>query len=221
VQSDTFSLETGDAGPAPDAGWETPGPAPAVPLAKRLKRGAGARVLLAALRAWGLLPYGAACALGRLLGALAWALSGGLRRGVLRNLAVAFQERDEAWRRATGRESLRRLGQMGAEVAQEHAFRRRADRLVKFAPGSLEVVRAAYGAGRGVIMATGHTGNWELLSQHLARCTGPVACVAREMFAPAMTAWAGGFRARGSIRTLFRRPGVPISDKLHALLAEN
>jgi KDO2-lipid IV(A) lauroyltransferase len=74
----------------------------------------------------------------------------------------------------------------------------------------LDSVRDAYDEGNGVLLASGHFGNWELVSLAMAQGGYPVAVIARPLRVPRVEARIVAFRERGGVRTLMR--GVPGSS---------
>ena len=153
-----------------------------------------ARVLYALLWLIGRLPLRALHAFGA---GLAWLLRVGGRseaRVARRNLELAFPRLDPIASETLWRESLRGTGQALAETCR---FWTRPARdnlaLVREALGT-ELLDAAQAAGRGVIVAAPHHGQWELLNQWLA-ARAPIAIVYR----PPRQAWIEDLlrRARG------------------------
>ena len=119
---------------------------------------AGFRAAVALLRA---LPERAALALGSGLGWLAGGLLGVRRDVVDANLALAFPDRPEAWRRRVAVESYRHLGREA--VMTFRLGRAPAETvLARTDVAGLEALRASLAAGRGAVIVTGHLGNWEL-----------------------------------------------------------
>lgn len=64
--------------------------------------------------------------------------------------------------------------------------------------------------GRGVLLVSGHMGNWELVSVAASKAGVPVAVVARPMRTPRLERHIIDFRQKNSIRTLLR--GTPGSS---------
>ncbi|HXN55229.1 MAG TPA: lysophospholipid acyltransferase family protein [Myxococcales bacterium] len=137
--------------------------------------------------------------LGAALGALAYAL--GIRRAVaLDNLARAFPGRDPAQRRALARGSYRSLGRALAETVlarrlpdAELAALIRFDRFDRY-----EEARAA---GKGVIVAVAHFGNWELLARACARRGVPLTAITRRLRGR-LNRWLLAARREGGLREL-------------------
>jgi KDO2-lipid IV(A) lauroyltransferase len=189
--------------------------------ATRWRRTLRAWAIVAAATLAGLLPFDAACALGRALGSLAWRLSRGLRRTVLANLALAFPDRDDAWRERTGRASLRHLGQLLLETAQDRHLDRHIGELVELPPESARALDEGLAQGRGVVAATGHIGSWEVIARRVTHAGFPLAVVAREQNAPALTRWVDRSRRRAGMGIVWRRPRQRVADRLQALLRGN
>ena len=106
-------------------------------------------------------------ALGRALGSLIFAL--GIRREVaLAGLARAFPEKSAAERRQLARAAYRQFGQSLAELlVMRRLSNADFERLVRF-DGWDRYERAA-ALGKGVVVAVGHFGNWELLMRACGR----------------------------------------------------
>jgi KDO2-lipid IV(A) lauroyltransferase len=176
----------------------------AVPLRKRLRRGARSLALRAVAALLGLLPLRAALAVGALVGWVAWCLAGGTRRLALEHLALAFPERSEAERRAIARASLVHLGQVALETIALRRYRDRLEMYVSIAPGGEELVRRAMGRGKGLVFVASHIGNWELLAQRLSRVAQPNAVVAKRNADPWLNGAIERLRAEGGLETLWR-----------------
>jgi len=130
-----------------------------------------ASLLYAAAAAAGRLPWPAQRALGNALGGLARAL--GTRESVvaLRNLELALPGLEPGARAALHREVMRTTGRQMVETLRLWT-RPPAGNLALIAESHGEdLFDAALAAGRGVIVAAPHHGNWELLNQWLAART--------------------------------------------------
>jgi KDO2-lipid IV(A) lauroyltransferase len=116
--------------------------------------------------------------LGALLGSLLFAL-GVRRRVVLENLRLAFPEKDEAWRRATARETYRTFGRVAAEFL---SLPRRPEDLGRlFVHEGWEHVERARASGKGLIACTAHFGNFEVLAAAHTMLGVPITMVSRAM----------------------------------------
>ena len=123
---------------------------------------AGIALPWAILRA---LPLERAVRLGAAAGSIAMAIDRRNRSIAMRNLAIAFPEIDEAARLAILRDTYRNFGRMAAEWV--HFFELNPgniERYVTYAGREHwdEAIRLS--AGRGILVLTGHFGNFELLS---------------------------------------------------------
>lgn len=134
-----------------------------VPLSHRLEYG-GFRLFRALLQ---ILPLTVALGFGSALGWLAGSVFRVRRRVVDDNLARAFPEASAGWRRRVAAASYRHLGResvmtfllAGASPGRIRDFT---------SMEGLEGLKAALAEGRGVVLATGHLGNWELGAAALA-----------------------------------------------------
>ena len=83
------------------------------------------------------------------------------------NLARAFPEQTEAWRLRVARESYRHLGREALAMAA--LGRRSADEIRERTPlAGVDELKAALARGRGVVVVTGHFGNWEIAAASVA-----------------------------------------------------
>jgi KDO2-lipid IV(A) lauroyltransferase len=157
------------------------------------------RVLAGLLR---VLPERWASGLGDTLGWLAGAVLRVRRRVVDANLARAFPDADDAWLRDVALASYRHLG------AQAAATLRLIDRGVDEirARTRVEGLEALLDAQReaGVIVVSGHVGNWELLAGALSGLGLPVDAVVARQRNPLFDAELERLRDRMGVRLLDR-----------------
>lgn len=137
------------------------------PFRKRAERAAGRiglRLLVGPLRA---LPLPLTRSFGNLLGVLLFHGLGRYRRVALKNLAMIYgNEFDEQTRHKMARDVFRHFGKTAAEFLKlPQMSREEVDRLVTVE--GEENLREALASGRGVILITGHFGNWEFLARWL------------------------------------------------------
>ena len=130
-----------------------------------------ASLLHAAATAVGRLPWAVQRALGDALGWLARRLRTRESVVALRNLELALPELDAARRHALHGEVMRTTGRQAVETLRLWT-RPRAENLALLREHhGAALFDAAIAAGRGVIVAAPHHGNWELLNQWLAART--------------------------------------------------
>jgi len=111
---------------------------------------------------WGLslAPLGLSRAVGRGLGCLAQRMDSRHREIVHNNLTASFPEKDPAWIDQTGRKVFEHAAQVAAEIP--HLVRLSPERVAaqcRF--HGLDNVHRALAQGKGLILLTGHFGNWE------------------------------------------------------------
>ena len=152
------------------------------------------------------LPRPAALACGAALGSAAGAV--GLRTRVARdNLALAFPERDAAWRAGVLREHYRELGRVAADYARlprlVHASR---ERVFARWEGE-EHAHAARALGRGVLFLTGHFGHFELYAAAFGRIM-PMAILVKPLSNPGADAWLSALRTAAGLELLPTGAGV-------------
>ncbi len=163
---------------------------------------------IAALLTW--LPESAARSLGRFAGIVAYAV-GARRRVTLRNLSIAFPEKPESERRAIARATYQHLGEGIVEFLraarmsdQEVVGRVRAE--------GWDIYETLKAKGQGVIVATAHVGNFELLVDYCVRRGVKLTAITRRLPGVVTSFWltrraATGVRelpTRGSTQDLLR-----------------
>jgi KDO2-lipid IV(A) lauroyltransferase len=149
--------------------------------------------VFALVRGLGLLPRPAARSVGAALGAVAFALTGRLRRTGERNLEIAYPGSDVRWRSRLIRQLYRNLGLHLAEFCLMRRYTRETTQsLIRYA--GLEHYLAARDAGRGVLVVTGHLGLWELSSFYHSLMGYPMSMVIRRLDNPLVDRLVNGIR---------------------------
>jgi len=150
------------------------------------------------------LPERGALALGAGLGWLVGSVLR-LRRSVVNeNLARAFPEASPGWRRKVARASYRHLGREGVALLRMQAMSPAEVRDRTEVVG-LERVRRPIAEGRGVLILTGHLGNWEIGGAATAACGIPLDVVARRQKNPLFNARLIRVRERLGMRVIDRQ----------------
>jgi Kdo2-lipid IVA lauroyltransferase/acyltransferase len=135
-----------------------------ITMAHRLEY-AGLRGAVAAMSA---LRWRRASALGGLLGRLGYAPFGVRRRVVERQIAAAFPDWDRNRVDAVTRGAFQHLGRLAVETALMPSLGR--DGVLGLASGvtGWNLVEQAMEEKRGLLLITGHFGNWELCGAYIA-----------------------------------------------------
>ncbi|HWO88782.1 MAG TPA: lysophospholipid acyltransferase family protein [Gemmatimonadales bacterium] len=147
------------------------------------------------------LPRRLALACGGVLGLMARAA--GLRRRVTaENLAIAFPELDLRRRRELERSVYRHFGRMTVDSLLLGSVG--PDAVVPYVDGGevLRLLDEALALGRGVLVLTGHIGNWELAGAYVAARGYPVSAVVKPPSNPYVAAHAERVRRRLGIETI-------------------
>jgi Kdo2-lipid IVA lauroyltransferase/acyltransferase len=163
-----------------------------------------------------LLPERLASALGAGLGRVAGVLLRSRRRVVEDNLRQAFPDRDADWIRRVASASWAHLGREGVALLRMGTLGPRAVWERTEVEG-IEHVREPLSRGRGVIVLTGHLGNWEIGGAALAVREVPTDVVAKRQNNPLFDARMNGTRERLGMRVIDRDGGT--RDILRALRA--
>lgn len=135
----------------------------------------------------GALPRKAALAVSSGVASLAFLSLGGLRRAGMRSLKIAYPEKTLDERREILRGTFRSLGRVLGEVSQFPKYsKEQVASLVDFEldESSAELYEQVKREKRGVLITTGHLGNWELLVQSFAAWHEPMSYLARPIDNP-------------------------------------
>jgi KDO2-lipid IV(A) lauroyltransferase len=143
------------------------------------------------------------------VGAIAYLIVGRERRLALAHLALAFPEKSEGERRAIARACFRNLGRAALELAVIDQLQPRLAERVLLGDAERAMLKEAHAEGRGVLFASCHLGNWELLARRIALEGYACGTVAREAQDPRLTRILEQARSRAGLSTLWRgQPGV-------------
>ena len=154
-------------------------------------------LMRAALGLVGPLPRGAALAAGAALGRLARDPLG-LRREVAdRNLGAAFPALSAAERATVARRMYAHFGRVAMDSLRLTADGARAVVPLMRSFEGLDELRSALAHGRGVVMLTGHLGNWEMGGAYVAAKGIPFAAVVK----PPSNPWVAEYVERSRRRT--------------------
>jgi KDO2-lipid IV(A) lauroyltransferase len=184
-------------------------PARRVPFSKRLRRELRVRALLLSLPLLRRLPLWSLGPVAALIGTGAYWIAAGERRLARAHLRQAFPDAPPAFHRRCARASFVSLVRSALEVLVVDRLQPRLAELVRLDDAGRELLRSAHAQGRGVLFASCHLGNWELLARRIVLEGYPCGTVAREAQDPRLTALLEESRARGGLQTLWRgRPGL-------------
>lgn len=139
----------------------------------------------------------------------------GIRKGVvMEHLRMAFPERDERWRSRVLSSSFRHLGREGVATFLLSGFSKE-EILDRTEVEGLEALEAALAEGKGVILATGHFGNWEIGAGAFAVRGISMDIIVQRQRNPLFDAHLNRNRRRLGLRTILRA-GAP-KETLKAL----
>jgi KDO2-lipid IV(A) lauroyltransferase len=124
------------------------------------------------------------------------------------NLGIAFPEKPIAERERILRESILNLGRMVAELAHlPHLSDAELREMVRFDNEAWWEEAVTWDRDAGVLILSGHFGNWELLVYAHGRRGQPVSMVHRSIANPYIDEWLNALRARAGTK-LVRKKGA-------------
>lgn len=133
----------------------------------------------------------------------------GIRRNVVvRQLAGAFPALPEVDVRRLARAAYGHLGRVVVETAVLPALGR--DGVLALFEGEegFDAIERVVAEGRGVILITGHFGNWELAGAYVAARGIPIEVIARRMSNPFADAWVTRTREGAGMRVVYDADAV-------------
>ncbi len=144
---------------------------------------------------------------GAALGRLALLVQRHERARALSHLALAFPDRDEAWRRGVVLAAARHFGHVLGEVAWLWSAEKEAI-LARTEFVGLENLTAPLGPAGGSLLVTGHCGNWEWMNLALGAAGVPMTVAAREVYDPRLDDIVKQLRGRFGGETVLRGQGA-------------
>jgi KDO2-lipid IV(A) lauroyltransferase len=151
-----------------------------------------------------LLPYSLGVLLGGLLGYLAYYILPRDRERAISHLTSVFGDKEPAWIRRTAHRSFAHLGKAMLETMLLKPGR--LSRIVEFQ--GYDNLRRAVERGKGVVVVTGHIGNWEFLAAAVA-AHYPASVVAAPIEPEPVNDMIVKLRAANGVTTILRdRPGA-------------
>lgn len=163
--------------------------------------------MLGAIRALRLVPLSWARRIGALFGLTTYVL--GIRRQVvLQQLAMAFPDHNPRSVRHLARRAYAHLGRMTVETALLPYLGRKGILDMVESTEGFEAIEAAFRAGRGVVLITGHLGNWELAGSYVAARGLPIEVIVRGMSNKLVEAYVNQTRHRAGMQVVLDRDAV-------------
>ncbi len=186
---------------SPATGGAATGGAPARPVVFRHR--AEFAALRAALAPLGALPWGWSARVGATLGRAGYHPFGIRRAVVEEQIAAAFPQFPPERVRAVAEASYASLGRTTVEAALLPRLGREGVLRLFSRVDGWDVFEAARAEGRGVIVVTGHLGNWEVGGSYVAARGIPIDGVARQQENPLFDRFLTGTRERLGMRVVW------------------
>ncbi|HLF85615.1 MAG TPA: lysophospholipid acyltransferase family protein, partial [Nitrospiria bacterium] len=171
-------------------------------------------VFIFTVKALSLLPLGFTAKAGELIGGLLYVIDGRHRNLALRNLSMALGwDRDSDGLKQIARRSLENLGRSGGEFISARRYTKENIREFVIFEG-LENFEFAHKEGRGVIMLTGHFGNWELLGIAISLLGYPFHVVVRPLDNRPLDKRVNELRSIGGNKVIYKKNALGESLRL-------
>lgn len=154
------------------------------------------------------LPRPAALAFGEGVGRLLYRLGTSRTRVARENFDTAFPGADVAWRETTLEASFGHFGRLVIEIIRLPRDVRQDNWTSHAEIVGLERVLAERDAGRALILAGGHLGNWELAARVAALAGLPLLVIARPVNNPYLEEYFGRIRNAPGQRTVTKHGGM-------------
>ena len=139
----------------------------------------------------------------------------GIRRDVVESqLAMAFPEMSRAEVSRVARASYAHFGRTAIETALLPSLRREEILALVDEGIGLDIIDAALARGKGMILVTGHLGNWELAGAWLAARGYKVAAIVRHMGNPRFDRYLNTTRAALGVRVLYDDEAVRATPRV-------
>ena len=130
------------------------------------------------------LSWARACALGERIGMLGYKPLGVRRRVVERQIAAAFPDLHPEGVRALSRKAYAHLGRSTVEIALLSSLGREQILDLVTEVSGWEAIEEAHALGRGIVIVSGHFGNWELAGAYLPARGIPLDVIVRRQGNP-------------------------------------
>jgi len=162
------------------------------------------RVVSMAVHSWGV---GVALELAKAVGTFMFWVDRRHRERAMGNLRRSFPEMSERMLRRTAHRSMQALCMLGIEVLFTTRLIRidTFTRYVELGDGFREVLNLLLRKDQGLIMLTGHYGNWEILGYVLATLGFPTVAIARPLDNPYVSEFVFGVRERTGQRIIDKK----------------
>lgn len=153
---------------------------------------------------------------GRAVGRLAYLVVPKERRRALDHLALAYPDLASAEHQRIARANFEHLGQSLFEIAWlPNLDATNLGIHTRFE--GLDGMRTAAESGKGVILFTGHCGNWEWMGAAMALAGLPIRTIARDIYDPRLNEFIVGFRRHFGVDSIGRGSESSARDILHTL----
>jgi len=155
-----------------------------------------------------ILPRRVTLALGRLMGKLAFYLDSRHRKTSINNLKLAFKGTLNAQqRREIAKDAFSHFGQIIMELFKApHLNKEKIEEIAEYR--GLENLRKAYNKGEGVLIFTGHFGNWELMGIAQGYLNLPLNVLARPLDNPYLEGMLRRIRSSSNCKIIYKKNAV-------------
>ena len=168
------------------------------------------RILTALL---GILPVRVTLAVACTLGRLLWLCYARGRERALENLSAAYPEKDRAWLVKTAKRSFEQIAMLGVDILLTPTLARKENWQQYGVYQNVEYTKWLMQEGKGVILVTGHYGNFEILSYIMGLFGFNLFSVARPLDNRYLDQYIRGIRERYGQKIIDKQGAADVMSK--------
>ncbi|MGA1823568.1 MAG: lysophospholipid acyltransferase family protein [bacterium] len=153
------------------------------------------------------IPRSIGLAIGQALGIMAYVIDRKHRLLIIHNLKLAFPDKSIVWRRSVARDNFRNFGMLVLEFFQISRLSKDTMQSILQFEGE-EYIQSALSKGKGVILLSAHTGNWELAGAGMSLVGLPINVVVKGIRNPYINDIITIQRENAGTKIINRRNGI-------------
>jgi Kdo2-lipid IVA lauroyltransferase/acyltransferase len=153
---------------------------------------------------------------GHFLGRVAYRLAGKVRRDTLTHLKIAFPNLPRTEREKIAQLSFEHFGTALAECINIHRLPD-FQAFMSLDAQARQLLDRLFSGGKGVVLVTGHCGNWELMARAIVTAGYSLHAIGKKSYDPRFTNLMQRFRGEGGVHTIWRGDEHVVEKMMEAL----